>query len=140
MVNPPREGRESTECFEKYMGEKNQILDGLKERASLLTKTFNDMERTTCNNIEGAMYAFPQVHFSEKALKEASKQNVPADFMYCMDMVNETGIMTVPGSGFGQKENDYHYRITNLVSPTEDMVSTLELLKEYNLRFHSKYE
>jgi alanine transaminase len=73
MVNPPREGRESTECFEKYMGEKNQILNGLKERASLLTKTFNEMERTTCNNIEGAMYAFPQVHFSEKALKEASK-------------------------------------------------------------------
>ena len=60
--------------------------------------------------------------------------------MYCMDMVNETGIMTVPGSGFGQKENDYHYRITNLVSPTEDMIQTLELLKDYNLRFHSKYE
>ena len=73
MVNPPKIGRESTECLEKYMGEKNQILKGLKERASLLTKTFNEMERTTCNNIEGAMYAFPQVHFSEKALKEASK-------------------------------------------------------------------
>lgn len=41
--------------------------------------------------------------------------------MYCLDMVNATGIMTVPGNGFGQRENEYHYRITNLVSPTEQM-------------------
>ena len=86
------------------------------------------------------MYGFPNVMFSQKALDAAAEKNMKPDFMYCMDMVNETGIMTVPGSGFGQKENDYHYRITNLVSPTEDLVSTLELLKEYNLRFHNKYE
>jgi len=45
-----------------------------------------------------------------------------------MDMVNETGIMTVPGSGFGQKEGSYHYRMTNLVTPTALMEDTLELL------------
>ena len=47
------------------------------------------------------MYAFPKVEFSQKALKAAADLKVSPDFMYCMQMVNETGIMTVPGSGFG---------------------------------------
>jgi len=47
------------------------------------------------------MYAFPQVHFSPVAIAKAEEVGVPVDFMYCLDMVNETGIMTVPGSGFG---------------------------------------
>jgi alanine transaminase len=64
---------------------------------------------------------------------------VPVDFMYCMDMVNETGIMTVPGSGFGQREGEYHYRITNLVTPTEEMAQTLETLKEFNERWHNRF-
>ena len=46
---------------------------------------------------------------------------VAPDFMYCLKMVEETGIMTVPGSGFGQKKDTYHFRITNLVCPTEKM-------------------
>jgi alanine transaminase len=59
--------------------------------------------------------------------------------MYCMDMVNETGIMTVPGSGFGQREGSFHYRITNLVSPTSEMTATLQTLKEFNERFHDRF-
>lgn len=47
------------------------------------------------------MYAFPHVKFSDNALKRANKLNVLPDFMYCMDLLKETGIMTVPGSGFG---------------------------------------
>jgi len=60
--------------------------------------------------------------------------------MYCMDMVNETGIMTVPGSGFGQKEGSYHYRMTNLVSPTGIMEETLDLLQDFNTKFQNKYD
>lgn len=59
--------------------------------------------------------------------------------MYCMDMVNETGIMTTPGSGFDQVKGSYHFRITNLVSPTEDMEEIIKNLKEFNERFHARY-
>jgi len=79
------------------------------------------MINTSCNDIEGAMYAFPRVHFSPVAIAKAEENGVPVDFMYCLDMVNETGIMTVPGSGFGQRPDSYHYRITNLVNPTQDL-------------------
>ena len=60
--------------------------------------------------------------------------------MYCMEMVDATGILTVPGSGFGQKEDTYHYRMTNLVTPTSDLVETLENLKKFNAEFHAKFE
>ncbi len=62
------------------------------------------------------------------------------DFLYCLKMVEETGIMTVPGSGFGQKKDTYHFRITNLVTPTERMAETLQTLKEFNERFVAKYK
>jgi alanine transaminase len=54
-----------------------------------------------------------------------------------MEMVNKTGIMTVPGSGFGQQKGTYHFRITNLVSPTSAMEVVLDNLKKFNDEFHA---
>ena len=139
MVDPPKEGRESQETLELYNAQKSKVMNGLKKRARLLTDTFNAMENITCTEIEGAMYGFPRIHFSQKFLDEAKKQGKQADFLYCMDMVNETGIMTVPGSGFGQSPGTYHFRITNLVTPTERMMETLESLQKFNKRFHEKH-
>ena len=64
MVDPPQVGRESTKCLEIYNKEADIIFGGMKERAELLTRTFNEMKQITCTEIEGAMYGFPQVHFS----------------------------------------------------------------------------
>jgi alanine transaminase len=53
------------------------------------------------------------------------------DLVWCMKLLNEEGIVTVPGSGFGQKEGTYHARITFL--PTEEtMADVVERLS----RFH----
>jgi len=54
-------------------------------------------------------------------------------------MVNSTGIMTVPGSGFGQVDGTYHFRITNLVNPTEKMKQVLENLKVFNDKFMASH-
>jgi aspartate/methionine/tyrosine aminotransferase len=97
------------------------------------------MKNTTCSDIQGAMYAFPRIHLTKSAIKEAEKRKVEPDFLYCLDMVNETGIMTVPGSGFVQKDGEYHFRITNLVCPTEKMQETLDRLVEFNKKFYEKY-
>lgn len=37
-----------------------------------------------------------------QALEAAKKAGKPADTFYCLDLLEETGILTVPGSGFGQ--------------------------------------
>ena len=81
----------------------SNVYQGLRTRAELLSKTFNEMKNVTCSEIQGAMYAFPRIHLSKGAIAEAKKRGVAPDFLYCLDMVDETGIMTVPGSGFGQK-------------------------------------
>jgi aspartate/methionine/tyrosine aminotransferase len=59
MCDPPKEGRESSECVTQYQNERSEIFNGMKERAMLLTDTFNQMDNTSSNRIEGAMYAFP---------------------------------------------------------------------------------
>ena len=71
MVDPPHIGRESTQCLDLYNSEATKIFDGMKERAKLLTNTFNDMKQITCTEIEGAMYGFPRLHFSQKFIDEA---------------------------------------------------------------------
>merc|ERR1712151_96401 len=137
MVDPPQLARESTECVDLYQKEVNNVFGGLKERADLLASTFNDMKQITCTDIEGAMYGFPRIHFSQKFIDNAHAQGKQPDFLYCMEMVNNTGIMTVPGSGFGQEPGTYHFRLTNLVSPTSNMERVLENLKKFNDKFHA---
>jgi len=120
-VDPPQRGKESDECVDLYEQEKNEIFNGLKDRAGLLTQTFNEMEGISCTEVQGAMYAFPQLHLPQKFIEHAKKEGKKPDFLYCMEMLDKTGVMTVPGSGFGQKEGTHHLRITNLVSPTSTM-------------------
>lgn len=140
LVDPPKRGVESDATVNLYEKEKSDIFNGLTQRAELLSKTFNEMRNVTCSEIQGAMYAFPRLHLSQSAIKAAKDMGVQPDFFYCLNLVNETGIMTVPGSGFGQKDGESHLRITNLVTPTERMKETLDNLKAFNERFHDKYK
>lgn len=59
-------------------------MDGLKERSILLEEVFNAMDNITCAPIEGAMYAFPRVHFTDKFLKHATRDGRQPDFLYCL--------------------------------------------------------
>jgi alanine transaminase len=73
------------------------------------------MKNVTINEIEGAMYAFPQIKFSKKAIEAAGKQE--PDLFYCLEVLKNTGIVLVPGSGFKQQKGTYHFRITTLILP-----------------------
>ena len=52
----------------------------------------------------GAMYSFPKVKLPPAAIEAASRAGKAPDVFYCIKLLEETGISTVPGSGFGQKE------------------------------------
>ena len=71
MVDPPKRGVESDQTVDKFERETNQIFEGLKQRAELLTKSLNEMTNVTCSEIQGAMYAFPRIHLPKKAIKLA---------------------------------------------------------------------
>lgn len=50
-IDPPSKGVESDKTVELYENEKNDIYKGLKDRAELLTKTFNEMKNVSCTEI-----------------------------------------------------------------------------------------
>ena len=136
MCNPPIEGvSEATK--NQYLSERKVLFDSLKKRAKLVTKYLNEMKNMKSQEVEGAMYAFPSIKFSPKVIEVS--QGKP-DLFYCMEVLNNTGIALVPGSGFKQKPGTYHFRITTLILPDEKLESKLKALKEFNDKFHAKYE
>jgi alanine transaminase len=85
------------------------------------------------------MYCFPQIRLPSKAIAEAKKQNVQPDLFYCMQLLDNTGICVVPGSGFGQADGTFHFRTTFL--PLESQLDpVLEKMAVFHKQFMSKYK
>lgn len=68
----------------------------------VLTAALNKLEGVSCNAAEGAMYVFPRLDLPERALKAAGAVGMLADVFYARRLLDATGIVMVPGSGFGQ--------------------------------------
>lgn len=137
MCQPPRKGEAS---FETYERELENIFSSLKRRASRLADAFNAMEGVSCNQPMGAMYLFPQIRLSSKAQKAAEAEGRAADAFYCLSLLRKTGVCVVPGSGFGQKKDTFHFRCTFLPQEEffDDFIALFrnfqaEWVKEYGL-------
>jgi aspartate/methionine/tyrosine aminotransferase len=122
MVSPPEPGSESHEAFVR---EKAQILEDLETKAARIRKAFDEMEGVRCFGRTGAMYLFPRL---EKLPPGTD------DFAYCMRLLEETGLCTVNGSGFGQREGTSHLRIAFL--PPREVLE--EMLPRW-IEFHDRY-
>jgi alanine transaminase len=140
MINPPNAEMESAETVEQYQSEKNALLTSLKRRAVLVTEALNKMTNITCNEVEGAMYAFPKVELSQKAITEAKERKIAPDMFYALKALEKTGVVIVPGSGFRQKDNTHHFRITTLILPEEKMMERLKNFQQFNDWFHKEYK
>jgi len=136
VVKPPEQGDDS---YESFAAEKAAALASLAERAQLVASTLNGMEGFSCNTVQGAMYAFPQLHLPAKAVAAAEKAGQPADVFYAFQLLESTGICIIPGSGFGQRPGTYHFRTTIL--PQKDKInSMLSRIKEFHLKFLEQYK
>ena len=135
MLDPPNEDEPS---YPLYIKERNDILESLKRKAKYLHETLNELDGITCNPAQGAMYLFPRIHFSEKAIEQAKKQGMEPDYMYAMELLDATGIVVVPGAGFGQYPGTYHFR-TTFLQPEEDMEKTMLIFKKFHNNFMKKY-
>lgn len=60
------------------------------------------------------------------------------DMFYCMQLLEEMGICVVPGSGFGQREGTYHFRMT-ILPPLEKLKLLLQKVKEFHVRFLDQF-
>ncbi|XP_074581797.1 LOW QUALITY PROTEIN: alanine aminotransferase 2-like [Curcuma longa] len=135
VMNPPKIGDKS---YESFNVEKQGILSSLARRAKALQDAFNSLEGVTCNKTEGAMYLFPCLHLPNRAIQAAKAVNAAPDMFYVRRLLDATGIVVVPGSGFGQVPGTWHIRCTIL--PQEDKIpAIISRLKTFHEAFMGEY-
>jgi len=117
LVAPPPEGGPSRA---EYDAERGAILGELKERARLLADGLNAVPGFRCNEVAGAMYAFPR--FTLPAGK--------TDAQWCMALLERTGICVVPGSGFGQLPGTAHFR-TTILPPRDKLAEVVRSIAAF---------
>jgi len=135
MVRPPATGEPS---HATYVGEREAILSSMKRRASKLVDGLNSLDGVTCNAPQGAMYAFPQITLPPKAVDAAKAAGKVPDTFYALALLEETGIVVVPGSGFGQKQGTWHFR-TTFLPPEAEMDAVVERMGNFHRGFMAKY-
>ncbi|XP_073416921.1 alanine aminotransferase 2 [Dendrobates tinctorius] len=131
VVNPPQADEES---HQQFMQEKAAVLSTLAHKAKLTEELFNQVPGIQCNPLQGAMYAFPRIFIPPRAVDKAEELQMAPDMFYCMRLLEETGICVVPGSGFGQREGTYHFRMT-ILPPMEKLRLLLQSVKDFHVRF-----
>ena len=134
--NPPREGDES---YERYAEERDGILASLQRRATLIVDGLNGLEGVACNKTQGALYAFPQIELPAAAVSAAKAAGKAPDAMYCLELLDATGIVVVPGSGFGQADGTWHFR-TTILPQEEDMGDVVVAMRAFHEDFMRRYQ
>ncbi len=81
----------------------------LKNRRDLVVKRLNEIDGISCKLPNGAFYTFPEISLTHWI----------TDKDFVLDLLNKTGILTVHGSGFGERGKG-HFRIVYL--PTEQVL------------------
>ena len=100
----------------------------LTSRRNMTVEMLNSIDGISCVKPEGAFYAFPQLH------------GIESDAHFVAELIKETGVVVVPGSGFGQVPGTNHFRVVFL--PNERILekaynSIGSFLKKYKAK-HSK--
>jgi alanine-synthesizing transaminase len=85
----------------------------LTVRRNITVNMLNAIPGISCVKPEGAFYAFPRLHMEH------------SDSQFVNGLIRETGVVVVPGSGFGQVPGTHHFRVVFL--PSENI-----LTKAYN--------
>ncbi len=82
----------------------------LQRRRDLMQRAVDAAPGIDCVPVQGAFYAFPRLH------------GVDDDAAFVRELMAATGIVCVPGSGFGQRPGTAHLRFVLL--PPEDVIET----------------
>ncbi len=95
----------------------------LHRRRDMTVDMLNAIDGISCVKPEGAFYAFPKLELNNKN-----------DNQFVAELIKETGVVVVPGTGFGQVPRTNHMRVVFL--PQDDVLE--KAYKNIGL-FYSKY-
>jgi aspartate/methionine/tyrosine aminotransferase len=82
-----------------------EMVHKLKNRRNYIVKRLNSMPRVSCTLPKGAFYVFPKINLDGRWKN---------DLEFVIDLLNNTGVLTVHGSGFGSTFGADHFRIVYL--------------------------
>ena len=78
------------------------LVNKLRKRRDYAWKRLNEIEGMSCAKPEGAFYVFPKIHAVGSTWK--------TDLEFALDLLRETGVLFVHGSGFDQEFGSGHVR------------------------------
>lgn len=91
-------------------GDQSHVVESVKKlesRRNLMLEKVSDIDGIDLVAPQGAFYAFPSIEIEN-------------DAQFCVDLLKATGVVVVPGSGFGQKPGSSHFRI--VICPNEETI------------------
>jgi aspartate/methionine/tyrosine aminotransferase len=98
----------------------SEFVSELKKRRDLVVKRLNSMPGLSCPNPKGAFYAFPKI--------EDNRFGTDKEFV--QKLLESKGVLTVHGSGFGEKYGSGHFRLVYLPS-LEILDSAMNKIEEF---------
>jgi alanine transaminase len=132
---PPQPGDASHSL---YIQERDAILASLKRRAEKVVAALRKLEGVSCELVEGALYAFPQIRLPKRAVDAAKAAGKQPDTFYCLALLDATGVCVVPGSGFSQREGTYHFRCT-ILPPEAEFDAVLHRISVFHKNFMKQW-
>jgi len=98
----------------------------LRKRRDIVKEKISKIQGIDLVEPHGAFYAFPSI-------------DVENDSHFAKELMKETGVVVVPGDGFGQKPGTHHFRI--VILPSEEILSeAFELIGEFYQKYKDKYQ
>lgn len=98
------------------------IVDRLKQRRDFAWKRLNEIEGISTTKPEGAFYIFPKIHDVGTRWK--------TDMEFVVDLLKETGVLIVNGSGFDPVYGKGHARAVFL-PPIEELDEAFNALEQF---------
>jgi alanine-synthesizing transaminase len=103
------------------------MMEKLTRRRDITVEMLNAIDGISCVKPEGAFYAFPKLEIKND------------DAHFVAELIKETGVVIVPGSGFGQKPGSKHFRVVFLPQE-EKLIKAYENIASFMKKYRDKYE
>ncbi|HRS02453.1 MAG TPA: aminotransferase class I/II-fold pyridoxal phosphate-dependent enzyme, partial [Bacteroidota bacterium] len=101
------------------------VIARLEHRRNLTMEHLATQPGISLVSPEGAFYAFPSIEVED-------------DNHFCSELLKETGVVVVPGNGFGERPGSHHFRIV-ILPPEETLLSAFKIIGEFYSIYKQKY-
>lgn len=103
-----------------------ETVNKMERRRDIMMDELNNIDGISLVKPEGAFYAFPSI-------------DVKDDNHFVSELIKETGVVVVPGSGFGQVPGTSHFRIV-LLPDEKTLADAFKLIGDFYKEYKKKYE